>query len=503
LLTIGGLAAYSPGALAQGKKEMANENYRDARWGFEFTPFDKWNLTPPQPTERYMIVKFISPMPAIDPKILESFQCEIEVFRFDSEGRSVATLDQGKDKKKPEGPTTGGDGEPELKKLEDDLAYKSYDQFVRKAYSGMQMLTPKPEPIKAGKLTGQLYRWQGVFVGAKSKTQVCAAVFTNPEEKSQIVLQYTMAEFKFDEWKDWFKRSWESFKFIKKANDNPDRFNGLSPIDADRLRHREECERTGWKFTETPHFFIKYDVDKEDFIKEIKEKIEGVRKEYVKYYGDFDMTEIPVLRIVKNSKEYAEYGGHGGGQWSSATKELIVPCYKETDQKQTWIVLNHEGFHQFIYYKCGKVDPHSWYNEGTGDYYGGYRLMNGKFELKPLGSWAGGFDRVTYITEGIKKGTYVPLEKIFRWSQSEYYSGDGILHYSEGWSIVYFLREAKKMGHNPWKPEWSNILPEYERVLFETKDPSKAIESALKDVKGDKMKELEDSWKAFCQTKLK
>ena len=203
----------------------------------------------------------------------------------------------------------------------------------------------------------------------------------------------------------------ESFKFIKKANDNPDRFNGLSPIDADRLRHREECERTGWKFTETPHFFIKYDVDKEDFIKEIKEKIEGVRKEYVKYYGDFDMTEIPVLRIVKNSKEYAEYGGHGGGQWSSATKELIVPCYKETDQKQTWIVLNHEGFHQFIYYKCGKVDPHSWYNEGTGDYYGGYRLMNGKFELKPLGSWAGGFDRVTYITEGIKKGTYVPLEE--------------------------------------------------------------------------------------------
>lgn len=503
LLTIACTVGLTPSALCQGKKQLASEEYRDQRWGFAVTPFDKWNLIPSQPNERYLIVKFTAPMYATDPKTGDSFQVEMEVFRFDKEGRSVALMDQGKAPGKNTGPKTGGDdpGEEEMvdiDELREKVAYKSYDQFLAKNYSGLQVIG-KPTPVKIGKLNATLHQWQSVYSSSKHKQRGYGVVFTHPDDQSQIVLQYTMPEFKYDEWKDWFKRSADTFKFIKKTNDDPSRFDGLSPIQADRLRHKEDCERTGWNFAETEHFFIKYNIDKADFIRDLKERVEAIRKEFVKYYGDKELTEIPVLRVTKDLSEYYKYGGPGGsgGYWNSATKELVVPCAKELDIKFTWAVMNHEAFHQFIYYRCGQVDPHSWYNEGTGDYYAGYRYGGaGNFELKTLSSWMPFLDRLSTIKEAIKKDDYVPFEKIFRYSQRDYYAKPDLC-YAQGWSMVYFLREGKKAGVQGWKAEWSNVLPEYERVLFETKDPVKAIESALKDLKGDRLKEMENAWKAF------
>src|SRR6185436_3165448 len=145
------------------------------------------------------------------------------------------------------------------------------------------------------------------------------------------------------------------------------------------------------------------------------------------------------------------------GYWNSATKELVVPCFKELDIKLTWAVMNHEGFHQFIYYRCGNVAPHSWYNEGTGDYYAGYRYQsNGTFELKTLGAWLLGANRLDTIKEAIKKDKHAPLEKIFRFSQQDYYANADV-YYAQGWSMIYFLREGKKMKHTPWKAEWEQI----------------------------------------------
>lgn len=495
-------SALSAATLPQGKKDLSNTPYKDARWGFEFTAFDKWSLIPPDPTERYKLLSFKSPMPAMDPKSGDGYTPTIEVLRFDPEGRSAATLDQGKESGKGgDGPKTGdeGNGSGDGKDLSDKLAYKSYEQYIQKAYKGIQM-QGKGEKVKFGKTEATLYRFLAV-TGSKMKIQCWAASFVHPEDKAHIVLEYSIPDFKFEDWKDPFKRSAESFKFTKRTADNPDRFKGLSPREADRLRHREDCERTGWKFAETEHFFIKYNLDKADFIKDLKERIEAIRKEYVKYYGDKESTEIPVLRVTKDMKEYYQYGGPGGsgGYWNSGSKELVVPCAKELDIKFTWAVLNHEGFHQFIYYRCGQVDPHSWYNEGTGDYYAGMRYQGtGKFELKTLSTWMAFLDRLSTIKEAIKKGENVPFEKIFRFSQRDYYSNPDVC-YAEGWSIIYFLREAKKLGHTPWKPEWGSILPEYERVLFETKDPAKAIEVALKDLKGDKLLEMENSWKDFVK----
>ena len=84
------------------------------------------------------------------------------------------------------------------------------------------------------------------------------------------------------------------------------------------------------------------------------------------------------MRVCGDRKEYHEYGGPGGsaGYWNSGSEELVF--YDASRSKKidddTVSVLYHEAFHQYIYYSVGNVAPHSWFNEGHGDYYAGADL---------------------------------------------------------------------------------------------------------------------------------
>lgn len=493
-LVVGATAAsVSP---VQGKKALAGTPYRDTRWGFEVTAFDKWAAIPPQPDARYEVGIFNAPEPIYEPKTGVPYLPELRIYRFDPKGASAAPMQQGKSPTGDDGPKTGDDDGADFEKEMDKLALRNVDEYLANRTGAQRQ--GKAEKVKFGKLEGTVNLYLAV-TRTKVKYQHYTVAFNAPDG-AQILLDYEMPDFAYDDWKDLFVASAKTFKFIEKTAVDANRLDGLTPIERDRILHKEDVARTpGWKFAETPHFFIKYNVEKPDFIKELKERIEAIRKVFVDRFGDREMTELPVCRITKTMDEYYKYGGPGGsgGFWNQETKELVLPCLKEYDIKWTWAVMNHEAFHQFIYYYYGKVAPHSWYNEGTGDYYAGFKYLgNGKFEIKPLGPSLPLIDRASTIKEAVKKGDHVPLEKIFRFTQQDYYAKPDVC-YAEGWSIVYFLMEGKKLGVKPWRAEWDRILPEYLDVLLKTKDTNKAVESALKDLKGDKMQELEETWKSF------
>jgi len=48
--------------------------------------------------------------------------------------------------------------------------------------------------------------------------------------------------------------------------------------------------------------------------------------------------------------------------------------------KDSLRVLYHEAFHQYIHYAVGDVAPHSWFNEGHGDYFAGHNYRGRKFK---------------------------------------------------------------------------------------------------------------------------
>jgi hypothetical protein len=299
----------------------------------------------------------------------------------------------------------------------------------------------------------------------------------------------------------------------------------------------------GWELYETENYLVISHNNDKEFMEELLERAEEIRAIYVKDYppetarrvskddekkpkgpggpgedddgqapGDdeeddeglrsvsvqadpFEEARASVIRVCKDNAEYNSYGGPGGsaGYWSSWDRELVIyDAQKTSGRDDTWRVLNHEAFHQYIYYFYGELAPHSWYNEGTGDFYSGYTWKYGRFILKPF-HW-----RLPLIAEMIRTDKYVPLEEIVRYSQQQYYGSSeygtsGGHHYAEGWALIWFLRTGKKNARC-WNEAWDHILDTYLETLADTGDLDRAVDVAFQGVDWE---EMEECWKSY------
>ncbi len=313
-------------------------------------------------------------------------------------------------------------------------------------------------------------------------------------------------------------------------------------------------QQPGWALYETPNYFIISNNTDKEFLDEMMIRLEAIRSSYEETYppetvlelkrlrdearakrkaeeaasgtpkspedGEEDEEEEPeedgvpgrtsargataleqsrcsVVRVVQNESQYTSYGGPPGsaGYWSSGQQELVIYDDKaQGGRRNTWATMNHEAFHQYIYYFFGNLAPHSWYNEGTGDFYAGYQLKNSRFELKPF-DW-----RIQTIKEALRqrssgKQTFIPLKELVRYTQGEYYGGNkhglsGGQNYAQGWSFIWFLRTGSKNARG-WNKAWTPILDEYLKTLVLTDDLDKAVDQAFSGVDFD---ELEAAW---------
>lgn len=315
----------------------------------------------------------------------------------------------------------------------------------------------------------------------------------------------------------------------------------------------EVAKNPGWTLHETPNYFVVSSNPDRAFMKELLERLEAIRKVYEETYppslaqelrssalakkreagaagspkedegagepeaegqepdaesapeegrtvssraDPMERSRTSVVRVCKDDSEYRSYGGDEGtaGYWSPMQEELVVYDAKATGGRgNTWATLNHEAFHQYIFYFFGKLTPHYWYNEGTGDYYSGYAYKNGKFAVKPF-DW-----RERLIQGMIRQGPggkegYVPLEQFVRYDRSKYYDQESVgNNYAQGWALVWFLRTGKKQARC-WNDAWDPILATYLRVLVETDDLDAAVDAAYAGVD---WQEFESCWKEY------
>ena len=260
----------------------------------------------------------------------------------------------------------------------------------------------------------------------------------------------------------------------------------------------------GWELIETENYFIVTSSEDREFVREVENRLEAIRDIYEKLYplkdaerirmkmanrmaeakrekakeraeGEdppeqrtsasgptpLELSRCSVVRVCKSRGQYSEYGGPWGsaGYWNYRDEELVIFDDQAVGgRSNSWATLNHEAFHQDIFYFYGKLAPHSWYNEGTGDYFSGYQLKAGRFTVKPF-DW-----RVQTIRQAIKSEDYVPMEDFFRYTKSDYY-GEGIgTNYAQGWSLIYFLRTGKKKARG-WNAAWDSLLDDYLEAL--------------------------------------
>lgn len=220
----------------------------------------------------------------------------------------------------------------------------------------------------------------------------------------------------------------------------------------------------GWKAEDTANYVVVYHTNDQPLVRRILRDIESLREEYIELFPPVgEITAVSTVRVCKDKAEYLAYGGMPGsaGYWNSSTEELVFydTTVKErgkraTGEDDTFIVLYHEAFHQYIHYSAGELPPHSWFNEGHGDYFSGAIIKGGKYYGIGVNPW-----RVRRIQDAIAESKHLPWREIIRFEQPEYYRGDRIgLCYAQGWSMIYFLRKSPvALKH----PVWSRILGVY------------------------------------------
>jgi hypothetical protein len=376
----------------------------------------------------------------------------------------------------------------------------------------------------------------------------------NPELEIALVFNGPGDDKKWAKFEGPFKTMAKSFKLLAMEAKAGGSATGASLRDAKRAELKDLVVRQpGWGLYETENYFVLSNNTDLPFLEELKMRLEAIRKVYEETYppskaeelrklaetarakraaeeassgkkekekegegegededeprtealeppGDpMEASRTSVVRVVQNEEQYRSYGGPPGsaGYWSPAQQELVIFDDKaEGGRRNTWATLNHEAFHQYIFYFFGNLAPHSWYNEGTGDFYSGYQLRNQRFELSPF-DW-----RVDLIKEVIREEQFVPLDKFVKLSKDKYYGvGSPNQHevaghnYAQGWSFIWFLRTGPKKA-KCWNRAWDPILDTYLRVLVETDDLDQAVNQAFAGVD---WAEMEECWKTYIK----
>jgi hypothetical protein len=332
----------------------------------------------------------------------------------------------------------------------------------------------------------------------------------------------------------------KTFKPIGTVDVVSDTTGGLKGTYRDQKRRELQqkiASQPGWKLYETPNYFIVSNSDDEEFVAELMERLEAIRKVYEELYpksmademrklaaaarekkaaeepsdeeelekalrrtiaqpaDPMEMSRSSVVRVCQNREQYRQYGGSptSAGYWYFVEEELVLYDDQEGGgRNSTWAVVNHEAFHQYVFYFFGNISPHSWNNEGNGDFFSGYEYNNKKFTLNKF-NW-----RDQTAKTSIREGNFVPLKDLVRFTQGEYYNTnkygtDGGQNYAQGWSFIYFLRTGEKNAKG-WNPAWGTILDTYLRTLIETDDLDAAVEKAFAGVDWDA---LEKCWAEY------
>ncbi|MCA8924886.1 MAG: DUF1570 domain-containing protein [Planctomycetes bacterium] len=250
-------------------------------------------------------------------------------------------------------------------------------------------------------------------------------------------------------------------------------------------------EGPDWETTytaETSNYVVRTNVSQE-FADSIAEQAELIRKLYSNLFPRSKSKRKSPIVVFKDKAEYHKNGGPqgAGGHFDPMFKQLFLFRYeKESD---TLLVLNHEGFHQFL---DGVMEqkPPQWLNEGLADYFGPSEYVTQPkkgMRIRP-NPW-----RTATVRRMVKQGKDVDFELLMNMTQQEMYGKAVGNHYAQAWAMVYFLCEADDRAY--FKP-----LKAYFKALKKGKSQREAFDDSFGKLD---LKSLQERWREFVEDELK
>lgn len=426
---------------AQRKVEL-DKLHKDKSWGYQIQPLKGWNSMPPDQEDRATVGRWKLALDEFEKRgdydaMFAGRHCELQVMRM------AITVETNKG---------GGAAPPAEPSVDDKLKKvlgvkdpaKSIDEWIENRWKGASKRWLR-RPLKGGKMQGDL-----IDFGADSEHVTIGAFRYMGTEWAVVYVCFEETWQKT--WKDWYEKSIQSFQVT--ANVNPD-VADANRVDPNKLEGEDKraalkasvAGKPGWFTVDTKYYVFISNADKA-FVEKLAKDLETVReKVYVPMFKPRNQkTPLNPVRVFATQSEYHQFGGPGSsaGYFSPSKGELVLfqkfddmSANKSKDDCRS--VMFHEGFHQYVHFAIGDVSPHSWFNEGHGDYFAGLTVAAGAVQGVKVFDW-----RVRYLKEHMREGKdLIPLRSLLRYEQSEYYSNAG-LKYSQGWATIYYIREVSK-----------------------------------------------------------
>jgi hypothetical protein len=258
-----------------------------------------------------------------------------------------------------------------------------------------------------------------------------------------------------------------------------------------------------WGVHQTERYTIEYQT-KREFAQKLGKELEQIYRLYQMVIPSAKTNQRCRVKLFDTEEDFQYYGQAPGAAayWSPAQEEIVAYRFEggkvtldskeemtvaegRTPEQTTFSILYHECFHQYMFYLMGRdrgVYVPSWLNEGMGDYFFGGRWEKGKFDIG-INEW-----RLATILAAVQLKKSVPLDRIIRYTQADYYSNAGLC-YAQGWAMNYFFQspDGKKKGYD-------QIPAKMFKLLKTSGDWKKATDAAFAGVD---LKKVEDEWKTF------
>lgn len=430
----------APDLCAQRKVELDKET-KVKEWGYAIRPIKGWNSMPADQDDRLSVGRWKLGLDEFEKRgDWEAMQagryCELTILRVQPKVETPTAAKEGETPK----PTATGAAASLAKKLNP----QTIDEWIEGNYEGASKRWLR-EPLKGAKMPGELIEFgsgaNAVAIGYFRRLGVeWAVVYTSFEENYRKT------------WRETFVKSIQSFVVTDNIDAN---VVAAAKKDVTKLEGEEKREalkasiagKAGWYAIDTKYYVFLTNCPNRAFVEKLAKDLEVVREKV--YMPNFKPrnTKQPLnpVRVFATQSEYHQFGGpDGSAGYFSPTKGELVLFAKFAEQSSSSSqddcrsVMFHEGFHQYIHYAVGDVSPHSWFNEGHGDYFAGLTVGGGTVKNN-LFDW-----RVKYLKDHISgKRDLIPMRTLIRLPQREYYSNPG-LKYSQGWAVIYYLRNVSK-----------------------------------------------------------
>ncbi|MFA7172649.1 MAG: DUF1570 domain-containing protein [Kiritimatiellia bacterium] len=244
-----------------------------------------------------------------------------------------------------------------------------------------------------------------------------------------------------------------------------------------------------WWFAETPEYIFLSDVRSSTgraLVKEMQQNMPHLRSAYAKLIPPFEpLTDANVVRIFGTQEGYKQYVSESlewsSGLWSPMQRELVILA-QGRDNAKTIEIIQHEGFHQYLFFATSMISSLPWYNEGHACFFEAAQVdRRGVVKIQEN-------SRVRHLLAN-PDATAKHIPTLLTMGYDVFYHKTDemrSLNYTTAWALIYYLHKGAPLERtNPY----AQILDKYLATLKTSKNSADATTAAFDNINTKKLQE--------------